>query len=139
MSPRSTWCDRGSSRDAPGANGDGGEDRQRHACVYRPTVVDNVEVINSKIDDTAPFRILNVAVLDVPFFRDRPVEHLGAGCHLMGLKRDQFTKAKRLCRRPSPVMLRQSGNSSQINSIILADFDRRSTIRRGDDNFVAVV
>ena len=65
---------------------------ERHAPVYRPAVVDNVQVINSKVDDTAPSRILNVAVFDVPFLRDRPVEHLGAGCHLMGLKRDQFAK-----------------------------------------------
>ena len=27
---------------------------ERHAPVYRPAVVDNVQVINSKVDDTAP-------------------------------------------------------------------------------------
>ena len=45
-----------------------------HARVYRRAVVFNVQIISSKVDYTAPFRVLDVGVLDVPFLRDRPIK-----------------------------------------------------------------
>ena len=61
---------------------------QRHPCVHRNAVADDVEVAVREVDDAAPGGILDVGVADVPFLRDGPVEDLGARRDLVELQGD---------------------------------------------------
>src|SRR5271165_2109384 len=51
-----------------------------------------MEVASPEVDHALASRVLNVGVTDVPFLRDRPVEHLGATRDFVQFKRDSALK-----------------------------------------------
>src|SRR5207248_5411264 len=55
---------------------------------HRHAVADDVQVRLLEVDDAAAVRRSDVRVPDVPFQRDRPVQHLRAGRHLVAVERD---------------------------------------------------
>ncbi len=58
-------------------------------------------------------RVLHARIADVPLLRHRPVEHRCAGRHLVDRERQMAAETpSSVSRRPSPVMLRQSGYRS---------------------------
>ena len=61
---------------------------ERHRLVHRDAVVQHVEVTPPEVDDAFAGRVLNVSVPDVPFLRNGPVEHGGAGGNLFQPQRD---------------------------------------------------
>ena len=61
---------------------------QRQRRTHRPTVVQDVQVAAAEVDHPLARGILDVRVADGPLRRDRPIEDLGAGRHLVHLEID---------------------------------------------------
>lgn len=62
--------------------------RQRQGPRHRDAVAEYVQAGRGEVDDPVPGAVGDVRVADVPLLRHRPVEHLGAGRHLVHLERD---------------------------------------------------
>jgi hypothetical protein len=63
---------------------------QRHLRSHRDAVIHHVQVVAAEINDAFAGRILHIGIADVPFARNRPVEHLGAAGNFAHLDRNFF-------------------------------------------------
>src|SRR6202034_3743014 len=61
-----------------------------HSGVHWGAVIYDVKVRRLEIDDAPTTRVLDICVTDIPLFRNRPDEHLGAGWDFRNSQRNSF-------------------------------------------------
>src|SRR5262245_60607063 len=59
---------------------------QRHALFYRDAVIEHMQVRTVKVDHALPARVFDICIVDIPFLRHSPVEHLRAARHVVNLE-----------------------------------------------------